>query len=440
MELFETGPFHYLNGKLYCEHKAVEEIAGVSGTPVYIYSKNYFVERYKEFDEAFKDLNHSVYFATKANGNLNVMKIFALLGCGMDVNSAGELYRAKKIGVSPDKILLTGVGKTAAEIKLGLEYNVKLIKAESFEEVLLIDKIAGQLGTVAPVAIRVNPDVDAKTHPYISTGLAENKFGIDASEAEEIFRQCMQLKNVEMTGIDMHIGSQITTIAPFVEAVNKMAALFNKIKSNGVPLKHFDLGGGMGIRYRNEEVFTPKELSDAISPALKSMNCEIMFEPGRFLTGNAGILVTEVLYTKKNRNKNFIIIDAAMTELMRPSLYGAYHHIQPISIKDTEDVTADVVGPVCESSDFLAKNRVISKCDSGDKLAVMTSGAYGMVMSSNYNSRRRPPEIIVDGDKFYVTRSRESFEHLLYDEEVLPELHNIDQSETGNTGTGQPEA
>ncbi|MDP4174344.1 MAG: diaminopimelate decarboxylase [Bacteroidota bacterium] len=423
MQLFEPGPFHYLNNKLFCEHKSVEEIISTVGTPSYIYSKQYFTERFKEFDEAFNDVSHSIFFAVKSNFNLNVMKIFSDLGSGLDVNSAGELYRAKKIGTDPSKIIMSGVGKTKEEIKLALEYNIKLIKAESLEELKIINDVAGQLDKIARVAFRVNPNVDAKTHPYISTGLAENKFGIDASNAEEIYKIGSDLKNIALTGLDMHIGSQITTTAPFVEAIEKMAELYTRIKSFGIPLAHFDIGGGIGVRYKDEKVFTPQELATAIKPIIKQLNCEIMFEPGRYLTANGGILVAELLYTKKNRNKMFYVTDAAMTELIRPSLYSAYHHVQPVVINsERETIKADIVGPVCESSDFIAKNREIQQCQAGQKLAVMSTGAYGMVMASNYNGRRRPPEIIVDGDKFYTARGRESFEHLLWDEEVIKEI------------------
>lgn len=420
MELFETGTFHYQNGKLFCEHVAIEDIIRTTGTPAYIYSKGFFTERFMEFEEAFKDIKHSIFFAAKSNFNLNVMKVFTNLGAGLDVNSAGELYRARNIGTDPRKIIMSGVGKTREEIKLALEHNIKLIKVESIEELQIINNVAKQLDTVAPVAFRVNPNVDAKTHPYISTGLAENKFGIDSSDAERVYNEASELENVALTGIDMHIGSQITTIAPFVEAIEKMAELYVRIKSNGIPLSHFDIGGGIGVRYKDERVFTPSELAQAIKPVLSQLNCEVMFEPGRYLTANGGILVAEVLYTKKNRNKTFYVTDGAMTELIRPSLYSAYHHVQPITInKDREDIKVDIVGPVCESSDFIAKNRDIQKCEAGEFLAVMTTGAYGMVMASNYNGRRRPPEILVDGNKFNVVRSRETYEHLLWDETIV---------------------
>lgn len=423
METFEPGTFHFVNNRLYCEHVSISDVIEKTGTPAYIYSKKFFCDRYNEFTSAFSYVKHKIFYAVKSNFNLNIIKIFSDLGAGVDVNSGGELFRARRAGINPENILLTGVGKTREEIKLGLELNVKLIKAESPEEIELINSIAAELDTVAPVAIRINPNVDAKTHPYISTGLAENKFGIDASEAEGIFERYSGLKHIKFTGIDMHIGSQITSVSPFVEAIGKMADVFKRVRAAGIPLAHFDVGGGIGVQYKNEQVFTPSQLGEAVKDILTGLECEIMFEPGRFLTANGGVLITDVLYTKKNRDKNFIIVDTAMTDLMRPALYNSYHHIQPVVISSSPDITADIVGPVCESSDFLARNRQISSSKAGDKLAVMSAGAYGMVMASNYNGRRRPPEIIIDGDKFHVSRSRETYEHLLWDEEIIPQLH-----------------
>ncbi len=301
-----------------------------------------------------------------------------------------------------------------------------LIKAESEGEIHLINKIAGELDKVAPVAIRVNPNVDAKTHPYISTGLSENKFGVNSEEALNLFLQASKLTNIKLTGIDMHIGSQISQVSPYVEAVQKMADLFFELKSKGIELRHFDIGGGMGVMYKDEKIFNPKELADALIPIFKKLNCKIMFEPGRYLTANGGILAAEVLYMKKNKNKNFIVTDAAMTELFRPSLYGAYHNIQPLKLNGDDEINADIVGPVCETGDFLGKERTIQQMKAGDYLAAMTAGAYGMVMSSNYNGRRRPPEIIVDGENYYSTRSRETYEHLLFDEKIMDELHTLD--------------
>ncbi len=420
MKYFNSNYFTYENNEMSCEKVSLTEIAEEFGTPLFVYSKKFFVDQYKELSTAFKDINHKTFFASKSNFNINVIKIFSDLGGGVDVNSAGELYRALKAGVDPKNILLTGVGKTDDEIRLGLEKDVFLIKAESEEEILVINRIAKDLGKIAPVAIRINPDVDPQTHPYISTGLAENKFGIDASLAYDIFIRCSKLNNIELTGIDMHIGSQITTIEPFVEATIKMAELYKKTQSEVIPLKHFDIGGGIGVLYKDETPFTPKEFAKKLIPIFMQMDAEILFEPGRFLTANGGVLLTEVLFTKKNSlGKNFTVVDAAMTELLRPSIYKAYHHIQPVIKNNESDIITDVVGPVCESGDYLAKNRNISKVSRKDILAVMSAGAYGIVMSSNYNARRRPPEILVDGDQYYLIRSRETFEHMLYDEKLL---------------------
>lgn len=423
MDVIETDYFYYINNELYCEDTKVNDIIEQTGTPVYIYSKKAFVDSYKTFADAFRDVNSTIFYASKSNYNLNVMKIFADLGSGCDVNSAGEFYRALKVGFSSDRILLTGVGKTVEEIKMGIENNVHLIKAESWQEIELINKIAAEMGKVVPIAIRVNPNVDAKTHPYISTGLKENKFGIPYSDAVTLYKKAKELPNIKLSGLDMHIGSQITVIEPYVEAVLKIKELFTKLSEEGIELEHFDVGGGMGVPYKNEHPFSPYKLAAALKPIFKDMNVEIFFEPGRFLTANAGILVGTVLYTKTNNSKNFIVTDTAMTDLLRPSIYNAYHHIQPVVDNHNEIITADIVGPVCESGDFLGKSREIQALKSGDKIAVLSTGAYGMVMSSNYNGRRRPPEIIVDGDKYYVTRNRETFEYLLYDEKLIDDLH-----------------
>ncbi|VAX26945.1 Diaminopimelate decarboxylase [hydrothermal vent metagenome] len=420
MEYFNSDYFTYSQNELLCEQVPLTKLAKEFGTPLFVYSKKFFADRYNELSEAFREINHKIFYASKANYNINVIKIFNDLGGGVDVNSAGELFRALKAGVEPQNILLTGVGKTDDEIRLGLEKNVYLIKAESEEEVLAIDKIAGEMGKTASVAIRVNPDVDPKTHPYISTGLAENKFGVDAKLAYDLIIRSSKLNNIALTGIDMHIGSQITTIEPFVEATIRMVELYKKIQTAGIPLEHFDVGGGIGVLYKDEAPFTPKELAKKLIPIFMQIDAEIIFEPGRFLTANGGVLLTEVLFTKKNSHgKNFTVVDAAMTELLRPSIYKAYHHIQPVRKNNEKDIVMDVVGPVCESGDYLAKNRTISKVSRKDVLAVMSAGAYGMVMSSNYNGRRRPPEIIIDKDKYYLIRSRETFEHLLYDEEII---------------------
>jgi diaminopimelate decarboxylase len=418
MEYLKSEYFTYgLDNSLYCDKVPVKEIINKTGTPVYIYSKKFFEDRYKEFSQAFQGVKHKVFYSVKANFNLNVIKIFYDLGSGIDVNSEGEFYRAFKAGVDPKKMLMTGIGKTPDEIRLALEKDMLMIKAESIEEIELINEIAGKMKKKARVAFRVNPDVNPRTHPYISTGLSQNKFGIGVEEASDLFRDFEKFGNISFTGIDMHIGSQITTIEPFAEAVDKLSEFYFKIKSYGVRIEHFDVGGGIGVSYNGEKSFSVSEYADALLLKLKKLDCEIFFEPGRFLTANGGILVTKVLFNKKNNLKNFVIVDAAMNDLLRPSIYSAYHHIQPVEIsRSDKDIAADIVGPVCESGDFFAKDRTITETKSGKYLAIMSAGAYGMVMSSNYNARRRPAEAMVTEDKFKIIRSRETFDHLLYDE------------------------
>ncbi len=420
MDYFKSEYFTYgLDHSLYCDKVSVQEIINKTGTPVYIYNKKFFEDRYKEFTQAFQEVKHKVFYSVKANFNLNVIKTFYDLGSGIDVNSEGEFFRAYKAGVDPKKMLMTGVGKTTDEIRLAIEKDMLLIKAESSEEIELINEIAGKMKKKARVAVRVNPDVNPHTHPYISTGLSQNKFGIDAEKAASIFKDYKKFNNISFTGIDMHIGSQIISVEPFVEAVDKLSEFYFKVKSYGVKIEHFDVGGGIGVTYNSEKSFGVTEYAEAIIPNLKKLDCEIFFEPGRFLTANGGILVTKVLYNKKNNFKNFVIVDAAMNDLLRPSIYSAYHHIQPVEISKTnKDIIADIVGPVCESGDFFAKDRKIIQAVSGKYLAIMSAGAYGMVMSSNYNARRRPPEVLVDGNKFKIIRSRETFDHLLYDENL----------------------
>lgn len=420
MKYFQTDFIKYKNNQLYIEEIEIEKLAKEFGTPLYIYSKNHFIKQYQEFEKAFESIDHKIFYAMKSNFNLSVINTFVKLGSGIDANSEGEFFRALKAGADPSKIILTSVGKTKNEIKLGLEHNVLMIKAESEEEIELINIIAQQMNKTAKVAIRVNPDVDAKTHPYISTGLSSNKFGIDSKSALRIYKSRNKYKNIQFTGIDMHIGSQITSIEPFCEAVEKLSELYFELEKDGLKLEHFDVGGGIGVTYDNEQSFTITDFAERTIPLFKRLNCEINFEPGRFLTANAGILVTEVLYTKKNGDKNFIIVDAAMNDLLRPSIYEAYHHIQPVQkSENSKNIIADVVGPVCESGDYFARDREISESKSGEFLAVMSAGAYGMVMSSNYNGRRRPAEILVDGSKYDVIRSRETFEHLLWDEKIF---------------------
>jgi diaminopimelate decarboxylase len=420
MHYIETEYINYKNHQLYVEDVNVNQLAKEFDTPLYIYSNNHFINQYRQFENAFRDINHKIFYAMKSNFNLSVINTFVKLGSGVDANSEGELYRALKTGVDPLKVILTSVGKTKNEIKLGLEKNVLMIKAESEEEIELINKIAGEMKKVAPVAIRVNPDVDAKTHPYISTGLSSNKFGVDSKTALSIYKRRKDFPHIKFTGIDMHIGSQITSIDPFVEAVEKLSELYFEIQKDGLKLEHFDIGGGIGISYDDEKTFSINEFAERTIPLFKKLDCEIIFEPGRFLTANGGILVTEVLYNKRNGEKNFLVVDAAMNDLLRPSIYQAYHHVQPIEIfENRKNIIADVVGPVCESGDYLARDREIVESKLGELLAVMSAGAYGMVMTSNYNARRRPAEILVNGDKYTVIRSRETFDHLIWDEKIV---------------------
>ncbi|WP_304131930.1 diaminopimelate decarboxylase [Ignavibacterium album] len=420
MHYFETEFIKYKNNELFIENVKASDLIKEFGTPLYVYSKNHFITQYKKFEQAFSEINHQIFYAMKSNFNLSVINTFVQLGSGIDVNSEGELFRALKTGISPSKIILTGVGKTREEIRLGIEKKVMMIKAESEEEVELINRIAAGMNVTAPVALRVNPDVDAKTHPYISTGLSKNKFGIDSSAALSIYKRRNEFKNIQFTGIDMHIGSQIASIEPFVEAISKLSELYFELRDEGLDLIHFDVGGGIGVQYNNEKSFTIEEFAEKTIPLFKKLSCKILFEPGRFLTANGGVLISEVLYNKQNGNKKFIIVDAAMNDLLRPTIYQAYHHIQPLQQhKERVDIVADIVGPVCETGDYFARDREITKTHSGEYLAIMSAGAYGMTMSSNYNGRRRPPEIIVDRDNIFVSRSRETFEHLLWDEKII---------------------
>lgn len=422
MRYFENESYSYRNDVLFVEDVAVGEISEKTGTPVFIYSKKHISDRFRQFADAFRDIDHHVFYASKANFNINVINIFRSLGSGIDVNSEGEMIRALKAGVAPQNIILSGIGKTADEIRAGLDSDVLMLKAESEEEIELIAKIAESKNKKARVAIRVNPEVDAKTHPYISTGLAQNKFGINEKDAESFYLKYNNSRFIKFTGIDMHIGSQITSLPPFIEAVEKLSAQYFRLKSQGITLEHFDVGGGMGVVYKEENPFSIHEFAEALKPHLRKLGCKILFEPGRYFMANSGILVSDILYTKKNDKKNFLITDAAMTELMRPSLYGSYHNVQPLIRNKYPEIKADIVGPVCESGDFIAKDREIEDLKQNDKIAIISAGAYGMVMASNYNGRRRPPEVIVDGDKYFITRSRETFDHLLYDEKLIKEL------------------
>lgn len=419
MNYFENDVFRYQGGELYCELVPIREIALHCDTPCFVYSKQGMIARYNRLKSAFAPLDVTVFYALKANFNLSVLKVFLEAGSSLDVNSAGELYRALKAGATGDKLLLTGVGKRIEEIEAGLNAGVTMVKAESREEVELLQSIAAEKNITIEIALRVNPNVNPETHPYISTGLAENKFGIPIEEAKDIYLAHSRYSHLKFTGIDMHIGSQITTPRPHAEAAEILAGIYSELQKKGVPLSHFDIGGGFGVNYQPGSEVQIEDFAKELLPVLNKITGKIYLEPGRSLIANAGALLSRVQYRKNNGVKEFVVVDAAMTDLLRPSIYGAYHHIQPVVQTDNADIVADVVGPVCESGDFLAKSRPLTDLHRNDVLAVMSAGAYGMVMSSNYNARSRAAEVLVSGNKFKVIRSRETYSHQIYDEDKL---------------------
>lgn len=410
--------FIYKKNELYCERVSVEKIAREVGTPFYLYSRHTFENHFRVFDYAFSSIPHLTCFSVKSNFNLTILRLMALLGSGADVVSGGELYRALLAGISPKKIVYSGVGKKEDEIIYGLEADILMFNVESPQEITLINRVAGKLKKKARIALRVNPDIDPLTHPYISTGLKENKFGINLEEALHEYNRARKLKNLEIIGIACHIGSQILEVTPFIEALKKIKELRNNLNKMGLSINYLDLGGGLGITYESEEPPHPREYAAKLLEELKGLKINLILEPGRVIAGNAGILVTRVLYTKKSYGKNFVIVDAAMNDLIRPSLYGAYHKIQPVKKEQRGKIIADLVGPVCESGDFFAKNRLMQKFKAGDLIAIMGTGAYGFSMSSNYNSRPRIAEILVDKERFFIIRERESYEDLILREKI----------------------
>ncbi len=410
--------FHYQDQALYCEEVPVERIARDAGTPFYLYSHRTLQHHFRVFDRAFAEVPHIVCFAVKANSNTAILKLFAREGGGVDLVSGGELYRALKAGVDPGKIVYSGVGKREDEIDYALKTGILMFNVESLQELEAINKRAGILGVRAGIGLRVNPDVDPETHPHISTGLKENKFGIDIEAALVAYRHASVLKHLDIKGVSCHIGSQVTKISPFIDALERLKILVGQLREEGIAIRYLDLGGGLGITYDQEIPPQPSEYARAIIDASKNLHCNFIFEPGRVIVGNAGILVTRVLYTKENEGKRFLIVDAGMNDLLRPSLYGSYHQIQPVIQRKRQNITADVVGPICESGDFLAKGRRMPALDRGEILAVMSAGAYGFTMSSNYNSRPRIPEILVRDEQWYVIRKRESCEDLIRGEEI----------------------
>jgi len=412
--------FKYRDNVLCCEDVSIQEISAKIGTPFYLYSYATLKRHFQVFNAAFEAVPKLICFSAKANTNLAVLKIFADMGCGLDIVSGGELFRGLKAGFSPDRIVYSGVGKRVDEIDYALEADILMFNVESPVELELINRRAGKLKKRAPVAIRVNPDVDPKTHPYISTGLKKNKFGINMEAALESYRMAGSLDHVDVVGIDCHIGSQITETKPFEAALTSLKTLINSVKQMGTDIKYLDMGGGLGITYADETPPPLSEYAGTITQQLKGMDLQLILEPGRVLVGNAGILVTKVLYRKSGAVKNFVIVDAGMNDLLRPTLYNAFHAIEPVVSSTKNLIVADIVGPICESSDFLAVDRSICDVESGDLLAVMSAGAYGYVMSSNYCSRPRVAEVMVKDDRFHVIRTRENYEDLIRGESLPP--------------------
>lgn len=416
--------FHYKRNTLFGEAVSIQEIIDQVGTPCYIYSRATLEHHFKVFDQAFSKVRHLTCYAQKANSNLALLRLFGRLGGGSDIVSGGELYRALKAGIPPEKIVYSGVGKSPEEIRYALKEKILLLNIESPEELKVVNEIAGQLKKKAPIAIRVNPDIDPKTHPYISTGLKKNKFGINIRQSLEEYQLARTLPHINVIGVDCHIGSQLLATQPFLEAIQKLKKLTSQLKEQGIEIRYIDLGGGLGITYDQEEPPHPQEYARTITKELGDMPYTLILEPGRVIVGNAGILVTKVLYIKKGEEKNFIIIDAGMNDLIRPSLYGSFHKIQPVVRRNRLKIQADVVGPICESGDFLGKDRVLPLPKPEEFLAVMSAGAYGFCMASNYNSRPRAAEVLVQGKTFEVIRRRESYAHLVALEKIPDFLNN----------------
>ncbi len=420
------NPFTYQDRQLYAEGVALAALTKDVGTPYYVYSRAAIEERWHAFDQAFAGRDHLLCYAVKANSNLGVLSILARLGSGFDIVSGGELRRVVAAGGDPGKVVFSGVGKTEAEMRQALEAGIYCFNVESQPELELLNDVATDLGVIAPVSVRVNPDVDPSTHPYIATGLKESKFGIDIDHASAVYRRAAELPRIRIRGVACHIGSQLTDIAPFVETLERVIELIGDLADEGIDLECLDLGGGLGICYKEERPPEPDDYAIALLNRLQALgsryqNLRILLEPGRAIVGNAGLLVTKVLYLKLGTRRNFAVVDAAMNDLMRPALYGAWHDIAPVSVTEPRETRLyDVVGPVCESSDFLGRDRELG-VEAGDLLVIASAGAYGFSMSSNYNSRPRCPEVIVHGDRYYVARRRETPEELMAPESTLPD-------------------
>lgn len=417
--------FDYRNGELCAEEVPLKRIAQEVGTPAYVYSLATLMRHFRVFDQAFAKVSHLVCYSVKANSNLALLSAFAKQGSGFDIVSGGELFRALKAGGDPKKIVFSGVGKKRAEIEYALNSGILMFNVESEEELTALNEIAAGVGKKAPISLRVNPDVDPQTHPYISTGMKKAKFGVDIQKSLDTYKKAAALKNLAVVGVDCHIGSQLTSVTPFVDALAKVREYLDRVlagamKKEGAEIRYLDLGGGLGIHYHDETPPLPEDYARAITQGLEGLDVTLILEPGRVIVGNAGILLTEVQYVKETDTKKFVIVDGGMNDLIRPALYGSYQAIQPVAQTNAERITADVVGPICESGDFFAKDREIARPKRGDLLAVMSAGAYGFTMASNYNSHPKPPEVLVDGDKYYVVRKRETLDDLIHGE-VIPE-------------------
>lgn len=415
--------FHYRDKELYAEDVSVTEVAERFGTPCYIYSRATLERHWHVFDEALRDHPHLICYSVKSNSNIAILNLLARLGSGFDVVSGGELARALAAKADPQKIVFSGIGKTAAEIEFALNSAILCFNVESFSELEHINRVAKKLNKIAPISIRINPDINAKTHPYIATGMKENKFGIDYAQALQAYDRAANLANLKIVGVDCHIGSQITELQPFLDAAERIMKLVDILQQRGFNIEHLDLGGGLGVRYQDETPPEPKEYATALGKVIKDRNLKIIIEPGRAITANAGILVTKVEYLKYSSHKNFAIVDAAMNDFIRPALYDAWQAIIPVQTNATAITqTYDIVGPVCETGDFLGKNRQLTIAE-GDLLAIRTAGAYGFCMSSNYNSRPRAAEILVDEKNIHLIRRRETIDELFADEQLIKDFN-----------------
>lgn len=406
-------------GELHAEGVALSAVAQEFGTPAYVYSRAHIEGQYRAYTDALAGLPHLVCFAVKANSNLGVLNVLARLGAGFDIVSRGELERVLAAGGDPHRVVFSGVGKTGDDMRRALEVGVHCFNVESTDELERLQQVAAELGVVAPISLRVNPDVDAGTHPYISTGLKENKFGIDIADAEAVYARAAELPNLDILGVDCHIGSQLTTLPPFLDALDRLLVLIDRLAERGIVLRHLDLGGGLGVRYRDEQPPLAGDYIQAIRERIAGRNLTLVFEPGRFIVANAGVLLTRVEYLKHTAHKDFAIVDAAMNDLIRPALYQAWMAVEPVTARQGDARRYDLVGPICETGDFLAKDRELVLAE-GDLLAIRSAGAYGFTMSSNYNTRGRAAEVMVDGDQAHLVRRRETLEELFAGESRLP--------------------